>query len=93
MLYITGDTHSNFSRLSCLRNMQQLPQQRDTLIILGDAGLNYFGDERDASLKNTLAQFPLTLFCIHGNHEMRPEGIAAYTESTWHGGTIYVEAA
>lgn len=93
MLYITGDTHGNFSRLWSFCSIQQFTLQRDTLIILGDAGLNYYGDGRDMALKTALSRLPLTMFCIHGNHEMRPQGIASYVESTWHGGTVYLEEA
>ena len=93
MFYITGDTHGDFSRIFEFCNTHQLLQQHETLIVLGDAGINYSGDERDTLLKNELARLPLTLFCIHGNHEMRPEGSASYAESTWNGGTVYVEAA
>lgn len=34
---------------------------------------------------------PITLFCIHGNHEQRPSTISSYEETEWHGGTVYVE--
>jgi len=39
------------------------------MIILGDAGINYYLYERDYELKEQLAQLPITLFCVHGNHE------------------------
>ena len=29
-------------------------------------------------LKNSLLQYPMTFFCIHGNHEERPENIEGY---------------
>lgn len=93
LFYITGDTHGDFSRIFTFCKNNELEPQRDALIILGDAGINYSGDERDIFLKNQLVRLPITLFCIYGNHEMRPEGIASYAESTWNGGTIYVEAA
>lgn len=93
MLYITGDTHGDFSRIFTFCKNSELEPQRDNLIILGDAGINYSGDERDIFLKNQLARLPITLFCIHGNHEMRPEGITSYEKSTFSGGTVYVEAA
>lgn len=46
-VYITGDTHGDFSRL------------------------------------------PFDLFCIHGNHEMRPETVEGYEQTGWHGGIVY----
>ena len=44
MIFITGDTHRDFYRLHrILRN--------STIIILGDAGINYFLKEEDEKLK------------------------------------------
>lgn len=45
------------------------------LIILGDAGILYFGEEHPHEIgkKNYIASCPITLFCIRGNHEDRAE--------------------
>lgn len=32
-----------------------------------------------------------TYFCIHGNHERRPESILTYHADIWHDGSVYVE--
>ena len=61
------------------------------MIILGDAGINYYGGWRDQDLKRRLAALPLTLFSIHGNHEQRPGKIASYHTALWNGGEVYVE--
>ena len=64
----------------------------DTLIILGDAGINYFGRAKDWAFKCELSRvLPITLLCIHGNHERRPESVGTYQEAMWHGGIVYVE--
>lgn len=34
---------------------------------------------------------PITLFCIHGNHERRPESLGSYHETEWRGGQVYIE--
>ncbi len=39
-----------------------------------------------------LAQIPITFFCIHGNHEMRPSPKLGYKLSTYHGGQVWVQA-
>ena len=90
MFYITGDTHAEFGRIEqfCERIS---PTREDVLIILGDAGINYHGGWRDRNLKRRLAELPLTLFSIHGNHEQRPATIASYHTATWNGGEVYVE--
>lgn len=49
-------------------------------MILGDAGLNFFLDERDTEKKERLARQDVTLFCVHGNHEERPENVPGYEE-------------
>lgn len=33
----------------------------------------------------------VTLLCIHGNHEERPEEICSYEELLWHDGIVYGE--
>jgi len=90
MIYITGDTHRDFRRAAALCDTVESLKD-DILIILGDAGINYFGGGKDRELKRQLSQLPITLFCIHGNHEQRPETLK-YTEKIWNGGTVYCEA-
>ena len=90
MIYITGDKHRDFRRAAKFCDTVESTAD-DILIILGDAGINYFGEPKDSALKRQLAGLPITLFCIHGNHEMRPESIAAYKETEWRGGTAYAE--
>ena len=90
MIYITGDTHGDFSRIETFcRKMKTTTE--DVLIILGDAGINYYSRDRDRLQKEEISRIPVTLFCIHGNHEQRPENIKGYHESGWHGGTVYKE--
>lgn len=91
MIYITGDTHREFERIEELCNVNDTKKD-DILIILGDAGINYYLDESDIALKEYLQELPVTLFCIHGNHEERPYMIDGYEEKEWHGGIVYVES-
>ena len=76
-VFIRGDCHGSFAFLRdfCKENNTTV---EDTLIILGDAGINYFLDKRDRKLKEYIAHFPITLFCVHGNHEERPQNISTY---------------
>jgi len=94
MFYITGDTHGDFSRLYSFCDLVQ-PSLDDVLIVLGDAGINYYGDSRDKKMKSRISyKYPLTLFCIHGNHEMRPtETGLPYKEKLFYGGIVYYEEA
>lgn len=45
--------------------------------------LTFISNERDIELKEELCQLPLTLFCIHGNHEERPDLVGTYEEKEW----------
>ena len=90
MFYITGDTHGDFSRIEQFCENTQ-PSAHDTMIILGDAGFNYYGDWKDLTTKRKMARMPLTIFSIHGNHEMRPATLPSYRVVDWHGGKVYVE--
>ena len=77
MIYITGDTHGDFVRYFDFVEKNK-PTENDVMIVLGDAGLNYYGDDRDADRKRFVNDFPFVTFCIHGNHEMRPFDIPSY---------------
>jgi DNA repair exonuclease SbcCD nuclease subunit len=91
MYFITGDTHGDFNRIFEFCEHCPHLSHKDVMIILGDAGINYFGDERDMQRKEWLSNLPLTLFCIHGNHEMRPSTIQTYKKKLWNKGIVYVE--
>lgn len=89
MIYITGDMHREFTRLLYLCHTAHTTKN-DILIILGDAGINYYG-QKDNELKQALSDLPITLFCIHGNHEQRPEDIETYIQKDFKGGIVYYE--
>ncbi len=86
MVYITGDTHRDFYRISNLNF-----KENDMLIILGDVGINYYLDISDERLKQYLNDFKIKIFCIRGNHEERPENIRTYKEAIMFGGKVYIE--
>jgi len=88
VIYITGDTHGSFGKFYIRDHWTK----DDIVIILGDVGINYFGDERDRNLKIKLSKLPMTLFCIHGNHEMRPFSTKCpYELIDYRGGKAYIE--
>ena len=74
MIYITGDKHADFYEVCCFCKKEKT-NISDLMIILGDAGINYFNDSRDYKLKKELSECKITFFCVHGNHEERPEKI------------------
>jgi 3-oxoacid CoA-transferase subunit A len=92
MVFITGDTHREFERIEEFCYSYDT-EESDVLVILGDAGINFYGEPNDSELKMELIELPITLFCIHGNHEKRPESIKSYEETERFGGAVYWEPA
>lgn len=91
MIYITGDKHTDFKEVLyfCYVNKTTLD---DILIVLGDTGINYHANEKDNELKRNLKEYyPITFFCIHGNHEESPEKIDSYKTKRFHNGFVYYE--
>lgn len=80
MVFITGDTHRNFGNLLYMVSKKNVINPGDTIIILGDAGINYCGTDSDDDyyLKRKLNKFGVRLFCVHGNHEMNPKNMPSY---------------
>lgn len=91
-VYITGDTHGNFLRVDTFCRTVET-EKSDTLIILGDAGFNYHLNGRDTRVKEYAGTLPVTFFCVHGNHEARPQRIPSYAEGEYHGGKVLYEEA
>lgn len=88
--YITGDKHRDFGKIKAFcRDMQT--RKKDVLIILGDSGFNYYGDKRDDKLKADVSKLNITLFCLHGNKENRPQNIGTYGIRDFCGGKVYYE--
>ena len=90
--YITGDRHRNFEDIKefCA---DMKTKKNDVLIILGDAGFNYYGDYRDIELKREISKLNITLFCLHGNKENRPQNVGTYGIKNFCGGKVYYEPA
>jgi len=91
MIYITGDTHRMFERVETLCSKFKTTLD-DVIVILGDVGINYFGEDEDNAVKAELGNLPITMLCIHGNHEQRPESIKTYKEVSWREGIVYQES-
>lgn len=90
MVYITGDTHGDFARIKKFCK-EHTTTTDDLMIILGDAGINFFGDKKDVWRKDAISQIPIKFLCIHGNHEMRPAKVSGYSLVDWHGGKVYLQ--
>ena len=88
--FVTGDKHRDFGKVKRFcRDVST--RKKDVLIILGDAGFNYFEDVRDSDLKKQVSRLNITLFCIHGNKENRPQNVGTYGIRSFCGGKVYYE--
>lgn len=87
-VWVCGDIHGSFKPIRDfeLRNKEKYTFSReiDAIIILGDAGLNFFFNHRDRKLKEKLEKYPFTYFIIRGNHEERPSLCAEKAPNEWH---------
>ena len=88
--FITGDKHRNFEYVKdfCY---EMNTRRKDVLIILGDAGFNYYEDARDDKLKKEISDLNITLFCLHGNKEKRPQNVGTYGIRSFCGAKVYYE--
>lgn len=92
MIIYTGDTHGKINKLQNISYRLNLTEN-DTIVILGDAGYNYYGNNNgDGKTKKQIAKLKPVIFCIHGNHENRPSNIPTYTTKIWNGGLVYFES-
>lgn len=93
MIYLTGDTHGDFTRF----NTKNFPEQKemtkdDYVIICGDFGGVWNTKEESKSEKHNLDWLngkPFTLLFIDGNHE-NFDRLFEYPVTEWHGGYVHV---
>ena len=102
-IFAIGDIHGKWQTVrdfyltnKIQEKIKREERDNNILILLGDAGLNYFLNERDESTKRKISEYPFTYFVIRGNHEERPSICAAKNPELWHtetywGNTVYVE--
>lgn len=75
-IYFTGDTHGAVvPRINQLLAIEDLVPEETALVILGDAGLNYYLDIHDWRNKKEIESKGVYLYCVRGNHEKRPSNI------------------
>lgn len=71
---VRGDTHGQFHWMhnGCLDDF--VPEET-AIIILGDAGFNYYLNKTDVRLKEEVNALGYRIYCVRGNHEARPSDI------------------
>lgn len=74
---ITGDTHGDMSRFKWLETKEK--PEETAIIILGDAGCNYYKKKKDIFTKQALEKTGFYFYLVRGNHEDRPENVKGIT--------------
>ena len=73
---VTGDTHGlTLTRLSYIGPTDYKPEET-ALIILGDAGINFYLNKTDRNNKRNIQNSGFSVYCVSGNHEERPENLS-----------------
>ena len=86
MVYITGDMHGDEDRLYD-KNMRKL-KEGDILIICGDFGFIWSGDEKEKKLLDYLGSRKYTVCFLDGTHE-NYNLLSKYRETVWKGGRVH----
>ena len=93
MIYITGDTHSDFSRLEEDKfTIQNEMTKDDYVIICGDFGGVWTFEEESSREKywlNWLNERKFTTLFVDGNHENYTRLYNDYQVEKWHGGKVH----
>lgn len=89
MIYLTGDLHGNYKRLSKKQRMKWdfSIGPDDYLIVLGDFGLVWSDDKEFRYNCEILSSLPFTILWIQGNHE-NYDMIETFPTEAWHGGMV-----
>jgi len=61
--------------------MSDCKPEETGIIILGDAGLNFWLNKTDKKYKKMLGAYGYTIYCVRGNHEERPENLGYHLEN------------
>jgi len=71
---VRGDTHGDFTWMTngCLTDYKP---NETAIIILGDAGFNFWLDKKDDRLKKEVNNKGYRFYCVQGNHESRATNI------------------
>lgn len=87
--YVTGDLHGQIGHLKDFED-----KEGDAVILLGDAGFNYYLGKKDWKFKHNMSKKNCVFYVVRGNHEARPQDIkgmvSVYDPNVK--GEIYVES-
>ena len=87
MIFVTGDTHGSIDSGKLSSSSLEKLTKNDYLIICGDFGFVWYGDNRDDKYLNWLESLPYTVLFVDGNHE-NFDALNTYKIELWHGGHV-----
>ena len=88
MIWVTGDTHANFTRFTPAHFPEMMGMTKsDITIIAGDFGGVWHEGRRDDIQLALLEDLPFTMAFVDGNHE-NFDALAKYPVSEWNGGKV-----
>ena len=90
MIYITGDMHGDIQTFKNIMGKITCKLE-NTLIVLGDLGVNYYLNKSDKKFKNIISQYNINLFVIRGNHDANPANLNYIKEIEKYGNIGYIE--
>ena len=73
---VTGDTHGAVAARLMNIGETDYPKDDTAIIILGDAGINFYLNKTDAKNKKIINNMGYRVYCVRGNHEERPENLS-----------------
>lgn len=85
MIYITGDTHGDFSRFK--DSITRKIKRGDTLIICGDFGFIWDGSKAENNILKKIGELKYNVAFIDGCHE-NFELLEQYPKEEWNGGKV-----
>ena len=85
MLYITGDTHGEISRLY---EFNKILNPGDYIIVTGDFGYIFKDDSNEHVILDDIQTMKWNLCFIDGNHE-NFDALNKYPEIVWNGGRVH----
>ena len=87
-IYITGDVHGDLRRFQPkIFYEQESLTKEDIVLVGGDLGCVWYGDERDTEGLDWLEGRPFTTAFVPGNHE-NYDTLRKYPQAEWQGGNV-----
>ena len=69
---VRGDCHGSFTWINNI-DKEFYPPEDTGIILLGDAGFNFFLNKTDEKIKRLVNEYGYKFYCVRGNHEQRPQ--------------------